>query len=422
MSDGVRAIAASWLITGDPSEPPIAHGALVLDADDRIVAVGTSDALRRKYADARWEQQRAVLLPGLVNAHTHLELSALRGRVEGGRGFGPWVKALVEQREQLVPEQVEEAIGDAVAELLAAGTVAVGEVTNTLDTVPALAGVPLLGRVFHEVFGLRRDTAETMLQLAEQRRGELVSWPDNLSYAPAPHTPYTLHPASLAALVQRARALGERSTLHLCEHAAERAFLRDQSGPFAEFLVARGSSSADWPAPGLDPVRYAQSLGVLGPDVLCVHLADARPDEIALVAEARAPVVLCPRSNLHIELKLPPLLEILNAGIRPGLGTDSLASCPSLDVIEDARALLERFPSVSPRTLIAMATSYGADVLGLGHRVGLLRAGFAPGVVAFEHDGPAPEDPERFVLSRAPLGRTRIAEPDARRMSRQEAA
>lgn len=418
----MRGIAASWVITGDAERPPLACGALVLDADERVVAVGEVDVLRRQHPGARWEEQRAVLLPGLVNAHTHLELSALRGQVAGGRGFGPWVGQLIERRDQLTQAETEEAIELAVSELLAAGTAAVGEVTNTLAAVRALAGVPLLARVFHEVYGMRRDTAEVMLELAEQCRAELRPWPDNCSYAPAPHTPYTLHPELLSELVRRARALGQRSSLHLCEHATERAYLKDGSGPFAEFLATRGSSAADWPAPGLDPVRYARARGVLGPDVLCVHLADARPDEIALVASARAPVVLCPRSNLHIEVKLPPLLELLNAGIRPALGTDSLASCASLDVLEDARALLERFPSVAPRTLIAMATSYGAEALGLDDRLGTLKQGLAPGVIAFEHDGPAPQDPERFVLSRAPARRTRIAQPDTRKLATQEVA
>ena len=159
-------------------------------------------------------------------------------------------------------------------------------------------------------------------------------------------------------------------------------------------------------------MRYAQALGVLGPDVLCVHLTDARPDEIAVLAEAHATVVLCPGSNLHIELKLPPLLELLKAGLRPGLGTDSLASNATLDVLAEARALAERFPSVPARSLLAMATSGGADALGLSARVGRLREGRGPGVLAFEHGATAPSDPERFVLSRGPLRRTMLARPN----------
>jgi cytosine/adenosine deaminase-related metal-dependent hydrolase len=122
-------------------------------------------------------------------------------------------------------------------------------------------------------------------------------------------------------------------------------------------------------------------------------------------------VVLCPRSNLHIEVLLPPLPQLLAAGVRPALGTDSLASSPSLDVLDEARALLARFPRVAPRVLLAMATSFGAEALGLGERVGRLVPGLSPGVVAFEHTGAAPADPERFVLSHAPLRRRVLARP-----------
>ena len=407
----MRAIAGSWLITGDAGDAPIARGAVVLDADARVVAVGAAAELHGRYPDARWEEHAAVLLPGLVNAHTHLELSALRGRAPGGRGFAAWVAGMLAAREQAAPEQAVEAIDAAISELLAAGTAAIGEVSNTLAAVAPLASAPLLGCVFHEVFGLRRDTAEAMLVLADQRKAELADWPGNLSYAPAPHTPYTLHPTLLQELVARARALGRRTSLHLCEHPAERAFLAHGGGPFAEFLAARGATPSDWAPPGQDPIRYAQRLGALTQDVICVHLADARDDEIAVLASARAPVVLCPRSNLHIEVRLPPLLSLLAAGVRPGLGTDSLASCPGLDVLDEARTLLERFPGVAPRVLIAMATSFGADALGLAGHVGRLAPKLGPGVLAFEHGAAPPADPERFVLGRAALRRQVLARP-----------
>jgi aminodeoxyfutalosine deaminase len=395
----MRAHAASWLITGDPEQAPLAGGALVLDGDARIVAVGRSAELRARYPDARWEDHRAVLIPGLVNAHTHLELSGLRGRVPGGAGFGPWVSAMMGARDQVRPEGDLEAIDLGVSELLAAGTAAVGEISNSLASVASLGQVPLRGVVFHEVFGLRREVAEVMLGMAEQRRAEFPHWPERLGYALAPHTPYSLHPEVLRDLVERARSSGGITSIHLCEHAAERAYLRDHTGPFADFIAARGADSPDWAAPACDPVQYVADLGLLGQHLLCVHLADARPEELARVAAANARVVLCPRSNLHIEVRLPPLLQMLALGMRPALGTDSLASNSSLDVLDEARALHARFPSVPARTLIAMATSYGARALGLERAVGQLAVGLQPGVVAFAHEGAPPSDPERFVLS-----------------------
>jgi aminodeoxyfutalosine deaminase len=395
----MRAFAASWLITGDPGQAPLAGGALVLDGDARIVALGPSAVLRKQYRDARWEDHRAVLLPGLVNAHTHLELTSLRGRVPGGAGFGPWVNAMMGARDQAQPERDLEAIELGISEVLAAGTAAVGEVSNSLASVASLGQVPIRGIVFHEVFGLRREVADVMLGMAEQRRAEFQGWPEKLGYVLAPHTPYSMHPDVLCDLVERARRAGGRTSIHLCEHAAERAYLRDHSGPFADFIAARGAQRPDWAAPACDPVRYVAGLGLLGEHLLCVHLADALPEELALVAAAKAKVVLCPRSNLHIEVRLPPLLQMLALGMRPALGTDSLASNSSLDVLDEARALHARFPSVAPRTLIAMATSYGAEALGLEHTLGKLAVGLQPGVVAFAHEGAPPGDPERFVLS-----------------------
>lgn len=411
----MRGLAATYVVTGDAAMPPIAGGALVLDDDARIVALGPLEELSRAHPSVRFEHQRAVLLPGLVNAHVHLELSALRGQVPGGRGFTPWVADMMAARERLAPEHDIEAIDRAVSELLAFGTAAVGEVTNTLAAVPYLGATWLRGRVFHEVFGSRRASAEAMLERARAARAALTPWPRALGYALAPHTLYTLHPEVARRVLadvrsDDARSSGALTALHLCEHPAERKLLLDGGGPFSAFLKERGVA-ADWEPPGLDPVRYAESLGALAPDVLCVHLTEALPEELARVAAARAPVVLCPRSNLHIEVKLPPLVALLAAGIRPALGTDSLASCPSLDVLEDARALAERFSSVPARTLLAMATSYGAEALGLSSTLGTLAVGKAPGVLAFGHGASAPADPERFLLSRTTRDRVVLAQP-----------
>jgi cytosine/adenosine deaminase-related metal-dependent hydrolase len=164
-------------------------------------------------------------------------------------------------------------------------------------------------------------------------------------------------------------------------------------------------------------VQYVDQLGALGPQTLCVHLTDARPDELAIVAARGCPVVLCPRSNLHIEVRLPPLLDILNAGLKPGLGTDSLASCASLDPLAEARALQKRFPTVAPLQLLAMATAWGADALGLGVVLGRLDVGSYPGVIAFEHGAGAPVDPARFVLEHERAPRRVLSRPAFARLS-----
>lgn len=388
----VRAFHADHLLPCDA--PPVPDGALVLDEHGAVLDVGAAADVLPRSGAVPVQRLRGVVLPGLVNAHTHLELSAMRGKVPGGRGFVPWVDALIAMRSELAPEDDAAAIDEAVDELWRAGTSAVGEVTNTLAAVPALARRGIGGAVFHEVFGQDRAA---VLRRIEGLRAELEerigAWPSRaLAYAPAPHTLYTTHPDAVRALLEGARKHGRRTSVHLAEHAAERRAVEKGDGPVPDWLHARTRMRATFPQRPLFDV--AEELGVLAPDVLLVHLTDARREELARVAERGAPVVLCPRSNLTIELRLPPLAEMRAAGLEPALGTDSLASSPSLDVLGEAKALAERFPGVPAWELVRMATWNGARALGRPD-LGRLARGARPGVLFVEADA---RDPAATLL------------------------
>ncbi len=400
-----RGIQARWLWPG--AGEAVAEGALVVGEDDTLLAVGEGAALRARFPETAWEHHEGVLTPGLVNARVSLELSALRGRVSGGRGAIPFLSALTQARERAAPELDAEAIDGAVSELIRTGTAAVSEVTASLAAIECLGSAPLVARVFHEVAGLRRETATVMRAMAEEAQ-ERLALPANLDLSLAPHSLIGLHPNALADLFQGAAPL----PLPLAWTAAERAYLADGSGPFARWLEERGADPADWSPPGRAPVEQARALGVLGPSLMATHLTDARPAELRALAEAGVRAVLCPRSALHVEVKLPPLLDVLAAGLEPGLGTDSLASAPSLDVLEEAAALRARFPSVPPVVLLSMATSFGARALGVDHLVGRLEAGLAPGVLLFEGEGVT--DPAAHVLAQAGRPRRVLVRPGRR--------
>jgi cytosine/adenosine deaminase-related metal-dependent hydrolase len=226
------------------------------------------------------------------------------------------------------------------------------------------------------------------------------AWPSpDLAYAPAPHTLYTTHALVVQELLATAKAKGQRTTLHLAEHAAERQALERGEGPMAAWLEGRtGVRKGAFTGPMQSPIDFADSLGALAPHVLLVHLTDARPQELRRVAESGAKVVLCPRSNLMIDLALPPLLAMREAGIEAALGTDSLASNASLDVLAEARALADRFPQVPAKELVQMATWNGARALGRDD-LGRIARGSRPGLVAVL--GAAGEDPCAFLLRRA---------------------
>jgi cytosine/adenosine deaminase-related metal-dependent hydrolase len=287
----------------------------------------------------------------------------------------------------------------AAADLDGFATSAVGDISNRLSAVHALADQGIGGSVFHEVFGAREEPLRAAVHALGAAVKETVGeWPTtDLVYAVAPHTLYTTHPTVVRDLMARAHGDGVVTSLHLAEHAAERRALEGGEGPMVEWLHVRTHGATDgFPWPRKSPIAEADALGALGPHVLSVHLTDARPDEMPLLRERDARVVLCPRSNLHIELKLPPLLALRSAGVEAALGTDSLASNASLDVLAEAVALRDRFPTVPASELVQMATWNGARALGRKD-LGRIAKGARPGIAAV--DGTASDvDPAELLL------------------------
>lgn len=398
-----RAIHVECIFLGEGA--PLRDGCVIVDASGEVLDVGPAPDVLPRHAGITVEKHTGVLMPGLVNAHTHIELSALRGRVPGGKGFVPWVDALIGARSELDAREEGEAIEAAVRDLDAFGTTAVGEVTNSLGAVRALARARIGGCVFHEVFGLSPDhVRKRAAALDGELRDRIGEWPTaDLAWAPAPHTLYTTDRDVVRLLTDEARARKRRTTIHLLEHAVERRALEHGDGPVVDWLEQRvRMTRADmrWPLrPVLD---VADDLGLLEPDVLLVHLCEARPDELERIAKKNAPVVLCPRSNLFIHSKLPPLIAMREAGIEPALGTDSLASNLSLDVLAEARALLDRFPSVPTVDLLQMATANGARALGRPD-LGRIARGTRPGLLLVGADS------VEGVIKNARASRTWIA-------------
>ena len=406
--DAVRVLTADLVFPGEGDA--IRDGAVVVDAGGFVRDVGRAADLLPRHAGAPVERYAGLLSPGLVNAHTHVELSHLRGKIPGGEGFMPWVERFLIARAEATEDEVPTAIEAGVRELAASGTVAIGDVTNALGAVHALARAGMGGAIFHEVFGYDRARATARLAGLAGERGEVVgAWPtSDLSYSPAPHTLYTTHPDVVRAALRVARDDGAITTVHLAEHGAEREFLERGAGPTMAFAARLGIDLASFPIPRMSPIAYARELGVLAPRTLLAHLTTATRGELDDVAASGASVVLCPRSNLYIEVRLPPVRDVLAAGILPALGTDSLASNTTLDVLAEARAVSERFPQIAAHEVWRMATSNGAAALGRAD-LGRFAAGTRPGVLFLEGDARASVDPLRFFLSRPPSARRIVA-------------
>jgi cytosine/adenosine deaminase-related metal-dependent hydrolase len=364
---------------GAPAAAPFLRDGAVALEDDRILEVGPRAEVEARHGRA--ERLEAVLLPALVNAHTHLELSHLRGRVAGGAGLVPWIRGLLAARAE-APDPGG-AIAEAVAELDRAGVAAVGEVTNTLAALPALARAGVAGTLFHEVFGFSPERAEMALAAAASMRARAAAPGAGRSIAPSPHAVYSTHPRLVAELLRAGPA-----SIHLAEDPAERAFCADRGGPFA--ALHRDLGMGELPRLGRSAVAVAAPH--LGARSLAVHAVDLDDEDLSELRACGATVVLCPRSNLHIGGRLADLPRLAAAGIPLAVGSDSLASSPSLAPLAELAALARAFPGFDPARLLPLAWN-GAAVGAPG--VGRLRPGSAPGLLA------APLDAARGALEAA---------------------
>ncbi|MDB4980451.1 MAG: Amidohydrolase 1 [Myxococcales bacterium] len=381
----MRLVSAPVVVPMSPEGPPwIAQGAVALDEDDVIRAVGTRAELRRRYADAPETRAEGALLPGLVNAHTHLELSDLAGDVPGGAGLVAWAGACMNASEEHTHEQRRDAALAAAAEAARLGTAAVGDVGNSLASVPGIVAAGLRGTIFHELLGSRQARTGDALADAARERAEVTKkhpWPAGLGYVPAPHAPYSADPDLLERIFLAAARVGLPTSIHVAEDADELALLRDGSGRWPAVLAAMGVDVAKR-VPRQAPVEYLAHRGAFAGTTppLLVHMVHASRDDRRIARQVGATVVLCPRSNLHIGGRLADVPTMLAEGLQLALGTDSLASTPDLSLFGEVATLAAHFPAVSPYRWLELATRGGALALRLG-ACGTLAPGRRPGVL-----------------------------------------
>lgn len=364
------------------SAPPLTDGAILLDGE-RIVAVGPREAVLEQAPEGsdRQDLGAAIVLPGLVNAHTHLELSWLGADRPAGGEMVRWVSRLIEARASEKPQAVRAAAADQLARLRRRGTVALADTANGTACAPLLAASGMHGLGFHEVFRFAADAAETTLAEAERcllamrADPDCVAAGDRWTVALTPHAPHTSSPALLQALSRHAAEASAPLSIHVAESPDESALLRDGSGGFRELLERRGGWDVDWSAPGLSPLAYIDRLGLLGPRTLAVHCVQLEGPDHALLQSRGATVVTCPRSNLYLDVGTAPVPRLAAEGVPVALGTDSLASAPDLDLFGELAALLQIHAELSPAAGLRMATLNGATALGLGNRIGSIEAG-----------------------------------------------
>ncbi len=351
--------------------PPIRRGRVDV-AHQRVVSVGPETA--RDPGAPVVNLGAAAILPALVNAHTHLELSGLRGSVPPANSTPAWVDRLLARRGDTgAPDPG--AMRQAVAESRAFGTGLLGDISNTLASVAILESAGVDARVFREVLAFPDDGAEAVVSAAVEQIRSCVGL-RSVRLGLAAHAPYSVGPVAFAALdrVIRCGPAAPRC-IHLAESPEELQFLRRGVGPWRDLLERIGRWNPGWAPPGCGPVEYLDRMGWLGPGLVAVHGVQLTDSELARLADCGVTLVTCPRSNRWTGVGDPPIDRFIRSGVRLAVGTDSLASAPDLNLFAELESMRRCAPTVPARRLLECATSAGADALGFGEALGRIAPG-----------------------------------------------
>jgi cytosine/adenosine deaminase-related metal-dependent hydrolase len=377
-------LTARWLfpVVG----PPLANGVLT-------VREGTITAVER-HGRAEIDLGNAAILPGLVNAHTHLDLSGMRGLAPPSSDFTGWLRQVIAHRRARSPEQVQADVRAGLAECIRTGTTLIGDISGDGgSSYKALVTSGIRAVIFREMLGLPLERARLAMAAAEEW---LRAFPATDMVRPglSPHAPYSTRALAYAWAAAKCEEHSLPFTSHLGESKEEVELLEEQTGPFVEFLKDLGVWDPEGLLPGVDYYPHNCNLG--GPAKLFAHANFADPADLAMT---NSTVVYCPRTHAAFGHPPHPFRDFLARGIRVALGTDSLASNPDLDLLAEAR-FLRRRTDVPGDTLLRMATLSGAAALGWADVTGSLEPGKSADLIIVplpdDQDG---DDPHDLVLA-----------------------
>jgi cytosine/adenosine deaminase-related metal-dependent hydrolase len=383
-------LRARWAFPIDRG--PIRDAAILIGADGRIASIGPEASIPSPEDALALDLGESALLPGLVNTHTHLELTGFEG-AGADLEFRDWIATIRQLKERRSPARFLEAARTGIRDCWAAGVTTIADTGDSGAVIQALAELGGSGIVYQEVFGPHPAQLEnSMSGLSERVNALLPFCGERVRLGVSPHAPYTVSGPLYSRVAELARRRGLPLAVHVAESQAETDFVTRGTGPFAEAWKKRGIPPLSDPShqtgarspvrqSAPSPVAWLDQNEVLGPDTLCIHAIQITAADIRTLASRAVAVAHCPLSNARHGHGDAPVGALRHAGVRVGLGTDSVASVGSLDLLAEARAA-RALAGLGAEESLAMATIEGARALGLETRIGTLTPGKWGDVIA----------------------------------------
>jgi 5-methylthioadenosine/S-adenosylhomocysteine deaminase len=357
--------SARWVVP--VSAAPIENGAVAIEGE-RIAGVGREADIVERFPHFKLESLgEAIIIPGLVNAHTHLELTAMRGYLENEESdFFAWLRKLTIARlERLTPDDIRVSATWGACEAVRAGITSVDDASDSAPiSMRALQEVGMRGVVYQESFGPDERLARENFEKLKIKLEELKSIQTEMVRAGvSPHAPYTVCRPQLELIADLVKSERLPLMMHAAESEAEALFLREGSGVFAEGLARR---SIEWKAPGVSTIQYLKQVGILETRPLLAHCIRVDDEDVEILKSADARVAHCPKSNSKLGHGRAPFAKFIAAGISVGLGSDSVASNNTCDILEESRfaTLLSRAAGEPVSATAALEAASGQLIEG----------------------------------------------------------
>jgi len=376
---------ARWVLP--ITQPPIENGTVV-ESDGVITYVGPRSSAP---AGEDYDLGDAILLPGLVNVHTHLELTAMRGFLENCQ-FTEWIDKLRQSRNEVMNEEMLlDSARFGIMEGLVAGITTYADTCSSGVAMRAMNELGVRGIMYQEVFGPDPSHADAAMRELEGRIEKLLlEQTDLVALGVSPHAPYTVSDRLYAAAAEFANSRNLPMAMHIAESEAELELVADGRGEFADRWKHRGIAVT---RRARSPVELLDQQGALDRGPLLIHCVRVDEADIRIIARRRCGVAHCPASNAKLGHGIAPLLPLVAAGIRVGIGSDSVASNNRMDILDEARlavlihrAATRRHDAFGAHQALDLATIGGARALGLDSRVGSLEPGKDADLAAFRTD------------------------------------